>query len=157
MLFGWHQVQETEDTNKKTTLHRTSFTEARMVFLTKRRMLPEQDAIEGKQSHQQWYLFNENKLQQQSLRVMGAFRFGAQSICIREEIPPPIIGGRLFETIVSYFPFPAIPPYYFRNLHFVEHQLRRRQYFMGYNSDGPIIMETLWNRCIFPVGPPILM
>ena len=64
--------------------------------------------------------------------------------------------GRLLETISGYFPFPAASPHYFRTLHFVEHRLPRRHCFMGCSSDMPIIMETLWHRCILPVGPPIL-
>ena len=42
---------------------------------------------------------------------MGTFRFGAISVYKRKEIPPPILGGMLFETISGYFPNPAIPPY----------------------------------------------
>ena len=48
--------------------------------------------------------------QEGSLRVMGTFRFGARCVYKRKEIPPPILGGRLFETISGYFPNPAIPP-----------------------------------------------
>ena len=40
---------------------------------------------------------------------MGTFRFGARCVYKRKEIPPPILGGRLFETISGYFPNPAIP------------------------------------------------
>ena len=49
------------------------------------------------------------------------------TICVykREETPPPIFWGRLFETISGYFPNPAIPPYNIRTLHFVEYRLCR--------------------------------
>ena len=45
--------------------------------------------------------------QQQSLRVMGTFRFGAIGVYKRKEIPPPILGGKLFETIQWASPNPA--------------------------------------------------
>ena len=56
---------------------------------------------------------------------MGTFRFRAICVYKRKEIPPPIFGGRLFETISGYFPNPAIPPYNIRTLHFVEYRLCR--------------------------------
>ena len=85
---------------------------------------------------------------------MGTFRFGAMCVHKRKEIPPPILGGRLFETISGYFPNPAIPPYYIRTLHFVECRLCRSQQSVGCDSgSGKIIMETLLRRHIFFVGP----
>ena len=42
---------------------------------------------------------------------MAKVRFGAIGVYKRKEIPPPIFGGRLFETISGYSTNPAIPPY----------------------------------------------
>ena len=87
---------------------------------------------------------------------MGTFRFGAICVYKRKEIPPPIFGGRLFETISGYFPNPAIPPYNFRTLHFVEYRLCRQQKLLWCDSgSGPIMMETLLRRHVFLVGPPL--
>ena len=87
---------------------------------------------------------------------MGTFRFGAISVYKRKEILPPILGGRLFETISGYFSNPAIPPYNIRTLHFVECRLCRSQQSVGCDSSGgQIIMETLLRRHIFFVGPPL--
>ena len=87
---------------------------------------------------------------------MARVRFGARCVYKRKEIPPPIFGGRLFETISGYFPNPAIPPYNIRTLHFVECRLCRSQQSVGCDSSGgQIIMETLLRRHIFFVGPPL--
>ena len=87
---------------------------------------------------------------------MGTFRFWAIGVYKRKEVPPPIFGGRLFETISGDFPNPAIPPYIIRTLHFVERRLCRSQQSVGCDSgSGQIIMETLLRRHIFFVGPPL--
>ena len=87
---------------------------------------------------------------------MGTFRFGARCVYKRKEIPPPILGGRLFETISGDFPNPAIPPYNIRTLHFAEYRLSRSQQSVGCDSGGgQIIMETLLRRHIFFVGLPL--
>ena len=88
---------------------------------------------------------------------MGTFRFRAICVYKRKEIPPPIFGGRLFETISGYFPNPAIPPYNIRTLHFVECRLCRSQQSVGCDSGGgQSIMEIFLRRHIFFVGPPVV-
>ena len=57
--------------------------------------------------------------------LWGRSVLGAIGVYKRKEIPPPILGGRLFETISGYFPNPAITFYYIRTLHFVECRLCR--------------------------------
>ena len=83
--------------------------------------------------------------QQQSVRIIGTFRFGAMGGYNRKDIP--IFGVRLFETISGYIPYPAIQPHYFGTLHFVEHRLWRRQYFVK-------CLYTTVHRKI-TLGPPI--
>ena len=70
------------------------------------------------------------KQQQQSLHVIGTERLGAMSACIGEELSSSILGVRFFGTISGCFPYPAIPPYQFRTLHFVESRLWKRPSFV---------------------------
>ena len=53
MLFGWHQVLETESQQQEPALEPTWFIQTKCDFLAKLVTLLQQDAIEGKQSHQQ--------------------------------------------------------------------------------------------------------
>ena len=61
--------------------------------------------------------------QQQSLRDLGTFRFGAMRVTKEKRLPHQNPGGRFIETISCYFPFRAIPRDSFMKLHFVEHRL----------------------------------
>jgi hypothetical protein len=51
--------------------------------------------------------------------VLGMFRFSRRRLLTKVTVPP-ILGGKLLCTVSGCLPYPDIPPYYFKTLHFVE-------------------------------------
>ena len=108
-----------------------------MRFSAKLLRLLQQDAIAAIQPHQQYFLSSKDytmQQEQQSLRDERCLQF---------------LGGgcpRLFQVTPQ-----TQPELLFSEIKLLEHRLRKRQYCIGYDTDGPIVMETLWHRCMLPM------
>ena len=93
--------------NKRQAVAGHSFTK---YFLSKIVILLQQDAIERKQWHQPEFPSRENKIQEQSPKVLGALRFTSRSVCKRGELLSPKRGGRFLDTISGSSPSPWSRP-----------------------------------------------
>ena len=137
MLFGQHQVLETEHNNKRTGLGPHRFIETDITNDITSTGCSRTDTTTST-----IILIEKNEI---SLRIVGMFRFGAMRVCKTKDMPPVFFRRGLFEAISGYFPNPAIPPYYFRTLHFVEKRLCKQRNL----CHGTAMCQVLWKHlCI---------